>query len=130
VPLFTQDLNCHCFDPNTTFVLNPAAWMNPPQGQFGTAAAYYNDYRYERRPIETMSLGRMFRMKERANLQLRVEFVNIFNRTEVNNPTATNALATQLRTPAGQTTGGFGYINTGTTFAPPRQGSLVARFQF
>ena len=29
VPLFTQDLNCHCFDPNKTFVLNPAAWANP-----------------------------------------------------------------------------------------------------
>ena len=29
-PLFTQDLNCHCFDPLTTFVLNPKAWVNPP----------------------------------------------------------------------------------------------------
>ena len=38
VPLFTQNLNCHCFDPNKTFVLNPAAWVNPPAGQFGTAA--------------------------------------------------------------------------------------------
>src|SRR5204863_2606711 len=39
-PLFTQDLNCHCFDPNTTFVLNPKAWVNPPLGLFGTSAAY------------------------------------------------------------------------------------------
>ena len=95
VPLFTQDLNCHCFDPNKTFVLNPAAWSNPAAGQWGTAAAYYSDYRYQRRPVENMSLGRVFRIKERANLQIRAEFTNIFNRTETNNPTATNALATQ-----------------------------------
>src|SRR5262245_28537773 len=28
-----------------TFVLNPNAWLNPPAGQFGTAAPYYSDYR-------------------------------------------------------------------------------------
>jgi hypothetical protein len=130
VPLFTQDLNCHCFDPNTTFVLNPAAWSNPAAGQWGTAAAYYSDYRYQRRPVENISLGRTFRIKERASLQIRAEFTNIFNRTEPNNPTATNALATQTRNTAGQTTAGFGYISTGTVFAAPRQGQLIARFQF
>jgi hypothetical protein len=135
VPLFTQDLNCHCFDPNATFVLNPAAWTNPPLGQFGTAAAYYNDYRYQRRPSENMSLGRNFRFKERFNLQIRAEFTNIFNRTQPNNPNVSNAFATQTRSSNGNTAGGFGAImtNPGTgafTFAPPRQGQLVARFQF
>jgi hypothetical protein len=129
VPLFTQDLNCHCFDPNTTFVLNPNAWSNPAPGQWGTSAAYYSDYRYQRRPVENLSLGRLFRIKERASLQIRAEFTNIFNRTQMNNPTATNALATQTRN-NGQTTAGFGYINIATTFAPPRQGQLIARFQF
>jgi len=127
---FTKDLNCHCFDPNTTFVLNPAAWVNPPAGQFGTAAAYYTDFRNQRRPVENLSLGRTFRFTERSMLQIRAEFTNIFNRTEVNNPTATNALATQQKNNAGQTTAGFGYINVGTTFSAPRQGTLVARFQF
>ena len=130
VPLFTQDPNCHCFDPNKTFALNPAAWTQPPAGQFGTAAAYYNDYRYQRRPVENLSLGRIFRIKERTSLNIRMEFTNIFNRTEVNNPTATNSQATQTTNAAGQTTAGFGYINTGTTFSPPRQGVIVARFQF
>ncbi len=130
VPLFTKDLNCHCFDPGSTFVLNNAAWTNPPLGQFGTAAAYYNDYRYQRRPSESMSLGRIFRIKERANLQIRAEFTNIFNRTEVNNPTATNAFASQTTNKAGQATAGFGWINTSTTFATPRQGTLVARITF
>jgi hypothetical protein len=130
VPLFTENLNCHCFDPNKTFVLNPAAWSNPAPGQWGTAAAYYSDFRYQRRPVENMSLARVFRIKERASLQIRAEFTNIFNRTEANNPTVTNPLATQTTTATGQTTAGFGYINNGTTFGSPRAGQLVARFQF
>jgi hypothetical protein len=129
VPLFTHDLNCGCFDPNKTFVLNPAAWSNPGPGQWGTAAAYYSDYRYQRRPVENLSIGRLFRIKERTSLQIRAEFTNAFNRTEPNNPTATNALATQNTNSSGQTTSGFGYINTATT-GTPRQGQLVARFQF
>jgi hypothetical protein len=145
VPLFTQNLNCHCFDPNTTFVLNPNAWANPPLGQFGTANAYYSDYRQQRHPQEAVSIGRVFRIKERATLQIRAEFTNIFNRTGLNAPTSTNAFATQT-TKNGQTTGGFGWINpaamNATAFNPaaatpasfptplPRQGQLVARFQF
>jgi hypothetical protein len=77
-----------------------------------------------------MSFGRVFRIKERASLQVRAEFTNIFNRTEMNNPTATNALATQSRNAAGQNTAGFGYVSTATTFSAPRQGQLVARFTF
>lgn len=146
VPLFTRDLNCHCFDPSKTFVLNPAAWVNPPNGQFGTANAHYNDYREQRHPVESMSIGRNIRLKERANLLVRAEFTNIFNRTGLNVPTNTNAFATQTRNAAGITTGGFGWINTaaigGNNTAPaaavtgqfatplPRQGTLVARFTF
>ena len=107
----------------------PVSGVNPPTGQFGSAAVYYDDYRYQRRPVENLSLARNFRIKERANLQIRAEFTNIFNRSEQSNPTATNPLATQS-TSNGQTTSGFGYINTGTTFSAPRQGQLVARFQF
>src|SRR5205823_293750 len=85
-PLFLHDLNCHCFDPNTTFVLNPKAWTDPLPGQFGTSAAYYNDYRYARRPEEDMSLGRTFRIREGVRFQFRAEFTNVFNRTFLNNP--------------------------------------------
>jgi hypothetical protein len=124
VPLYTNDINCHCFDPAKTFILNPGAWTQPAAGQFGSAAAYYADYRFQRRPVENMSLGRIFRIRERATVNLRMEFTNVFNRTEMNNPTSTNAQATQTAT------AGFGYISTATTFSPPRQGSIVARFQF
>ena len=102
VPLFTQDLNCHCFDPNKTFVLNPAAWKDPAPGTFGTAAEFYSDYRQQRRPAESMNFGRLFRITERTSLQIRAEFTNIFNRTEAPSPTSTNALATQTLNAAGQ----------------------------
>jgi hypothetical protein len=129
-PLLLRDLNCHCFDPTNTFVLNPKAWTDPPAGQWGTAAPYYDDYRYERRPSETMSIGRIFRIREAMNLQVRAEFFNVFNRVYLNNPTATNAAATQVTNSAGVATGGFGWINTGSTFSGPRSGQLVARFQW
>jgi len=132
-PLFTQDLNCHCFDPNTTFVLNPKAWVNPPAGLYGVSAAYYNDYRERRKPAESMSIARTFRIRERMNFQIRGEFTNIFNRTVLNSPTSTNALATQTRRvatdPNSATTAGFGYINNANTTGQ-RQGQLVGRFTF
>jgi hypothetical protein len=129
VPLFLDNLNCHCFDPSKTFVLNPAAWTDPPAGQFGTSAPFYNDYRYQRRPDEEMSLCRTFRLREGMNLQIRAEFFNIFNRTEMNNPTGTNALATQV-VKNGLTTSGFGYINIGSLAFGPRSGQIVAQFHF
>lgn len=130
-PLFTQDLNCHCFDPQKEFVLNPNAWVNPGPADFSSSAAYYSDYRQQRRPNESMSLARNFRFGEgRMNLQIRAEFANIFNRTMVNNPTSTNALAQQTRGANGNTTAGFGWINATNPAPQPRSGTLVARFTF
>jgi hypothetical protein len=54
-PLFLQDLNCHCFDPTKTLVLNPAAWTPSAPGTYGTSPAFYNDYRYERHPTENFN---------------------------------------------------------------------------
>jgi hypothetical protein len=133
-PLFTVDPNCHCYDPNKTFLLNPAAWTNPPAGQFGTSAAYYSDYRTQRRPGENMNFGRTFRIKERASISIRMEFTNIFNRAYWGNPASTNFQATQTRLPNGNAASGFGFMNTitpGFTGAQvPRNGTLVARFTF
>ncbi len=139
-PLFLKDLNCHCFDPQTTVVLNPNAWVDPPIGQFGTSPAYYGDYRKQRRPLENMNLGRTWRIKERASFNLRMEFTNVFNRSVVNDPANTNAKAAITRAPNGNITGGFGSINATTpptglgTIAivnlAPRNGTLVGRFTF
>jgi hypothetical protein len=136
-PLFTTDLNCHCYDPNTTFVLNKNAWTTPAVGQFGNAAAYYSDYRYQRRPSETLAFGRTFRIKERASLNVRAEFTNLFNRAGIPNPTngqgpGQTSASTQLTDKNGRATGGFGWVNTNPAVPTlfPRQGQLVARFQF
>jgi hypothetical protein len=142
-PLYLQNPNCHCFNPNTTFVLNPAAWANPAPGQFG-GASYYGDFRAQRRPVENMGIGRTFHFRERASLSVRAEFTNIFNRTEVNNPGITGSGISPQTAPVcqlpsgkngscspGQTIiSGFGAINTSTVFNYPRQGQLVAQFQF
>jgi hypothetical protein len=130
VPLFLKDMNCHCIDPNKDLVLNPAAWTDAPDGQFGTAALYYNDYRYQRRPSEAMSFGRTFQFKERMALAVRMEFTNIFNRTQLANPSVINPTAQINHDSLGNVTGGFGFITPASTFAPPRQGTLVARFSF
>jgi hypothetical protein len=135
-PLFTKDINCtSCFDPNKDFLLNPNAWVDPPAGQFGTSAAYYNDYRNRRAPNENMSLGRIFRLTERASLNLRIEFNNIFNRIRVPGfasffgDTSSNAALTQIKDPTGKPVTGFGYINTGGG-TMERTGQIVARLQF
>jgi outer membrane receptor protein involved in Fe transport len=138
VDAFNVDINCHCYDPGKTFVLNPNAWVNPPAGQFGSGAAYYDDYRYQRHPQENLNFGRNFKIRERVNLNVRAEFYNIFNRTYYNNPSATNPTLPQTRnnTPGpffGNNSGGFGYINlatTGTQFGQPRTGTIVMRLQF
>jgi hypothetical protein len=130
-PLLTVDLNCHCFDPNTTFVLNKNAWQEVPAGQFGTSAAYFNDFRNARHPTENMSLARNFRFARdgRITLQVRAEFTNIFNRAYIGAPTATNPLGNQQTSSTGQTLSGFGYINT-QTGAQPRSGTIVMRLTF
>jgi hypothetical protein len=131
---FTQGPNCHCFDPNKTFILNPAAWSQPAAGQWGDAAPYYNNYRWQRQPAENMSLGRLIRIRERFTFQFRAEFFNIFNRNFLTSPTATNSTATQVSNSAGQTVSGFGWINTSVTniqtggaIPTTRNGQIVAR---
>jgi hypothetical protein len=129
-PLFLKGLNSHSVDPNKDFVLNPAAWTDPAAGQWGYSAAYYNDYRYQRRPDEEMSFGRTFHIREGMTASIRGELFNVFNRTEMNNPTVTNALATQSRAANGNTISGFGYISPGSVYSQPRNGQIVVRFEF
>jgi hypothetical protein len=129
-PLFIKDLNGGDYDPNADFVLNPAAWSNPAPGQFGTAPAYYDDFRYQRRPDEQLSVGRSFRIRNRARFEVRGEFFNALNRIQLNNPDAGNPLQTQARNAQGVPTAGYGRINTGSVFGPPRSGQIVTRLSW
>jgi hypothetical protein len=105
--------------------------VDPPAGQFGGAAAYYDDYRLQRRPTESFNVGRTFRIKESVTFNVRGEFSNIFNRTQKNNPSSTNATTAPAKNATtGVYTNGFGFINTGGTASLPRQGTIVARLQF
>lgn len=84
---------------------------------------------------------------KRLSLQLRAEFVNIFNRTQIGNPSTTAPGAAASHNAYGQYTAGFGVINlavAGAQTAPtatlnalvgqlyqlPRTGTLIARFTF
>jgi len=149
VPLFLADLNCHCFDPAQTQVLNPAAWRDPGttynasgvatayNGAFSPSAAYYDDFRQQRRPKESLSFGRTFRFKERITLSLRAEMINPFNRVQVPNPVAIGYTTTIGAIPAPNglkvNNSGFGAIATlpaGSAVIGERSGLLVGRLQF
>ena len=61
VPLFIQNPNCGCINPNTKqHILNPAAWADTPAGTWGQGASYYNDYRWQHQVSEYMNFGRTF----------------------------------------------------------------------
>jgi len=141
-PLFLQNLNCHCFDPTKTLVLNPAAWALPPAGTWGTSPAYYNDYRSQRHPTENFNFGRTFSIREAMSLSVRAEFVNIFNRTVLPAPSSTTPLtaptcfvsgntgATGACSPGATIASGFGFEQTAALASGARTGQIVARFRF
>jgi len=148
----SADPNKKGYDPTTTLALNPNAWTDAAPGQFGTGAPFYNNCRWQRQPAENMSFGRNFRIKERANFQIRIEFQNVFNRLFYSQPSVGGFTATNPTTPPvhgnpnNGLSAGYGfvpYVNGGceltgsvTGFgqaAPcqgPRSGQVVARLTF
>ena len=125
------------FDPTKQQLLNPAVWSEPAVGQWGTAAPFYNNYRWQMQPLESMSFARNFPIGKEAryNFQIRAEFQNVFNRHFYAMPSilgANPAVAPSVNS-AGVITGGYGTINTtdGTGAGDvPRAGQIVARFTF
>jgi len=128
-PLYLNNPNCGCVDPNKQLMLNPAAWTDPAPGTWGTSAPYYSDYRQPRQPSENMGFGRIFRLREGITMEVRTEFQNVFNRVYLNAGSSSNALATTTTSSAGILTGGFGYVNA-TSIGGQRSGQLLARFQW
>jgi hypothetical protein len=137
------DPNSH-FDPTTTLVLNPNAWSNQKTETFGDSAPYYSDCRWQRQPAESLSLGRIFHIREKLQLLIQAQFFNVFNRVVYPAPTGSTTSTTAATFgnpfPGGETpppgvnaalNGGYGFVNVlnglGTN---PRSGQLVARFTF
>jgi hypothetical protein len=131
--------NSH-FDPTKTLALNPNAWVDTPNqnpGTFGVSAPYYANCRWQRQPSETLSVGRIFRIREKYQLQIRAEFQNVFNRVFYAAPVVENSGTAPTfgnnfsNGATGALNGGYGFVNSlngaGDT---PRSGQLVARFQF
>jgi hypothetical protein len=150
-PFFLKNPNCGCINPYQDQVLNPAAWANPTAGTFGPGPSgltnlLYTNFRQARRPQENFNIGRNFRIREKMVFSIRAEFVNIFNRTQIGNPSTTNPAGAITHNAAGQLSGGFGVINltvannvapsttangvVGQLYQQPRQGTIVARFTF
>ncbi len=130
---FLVDPNCGCFNPQTTQVLNPAAWTDAAPGQWGVSAPFYNNYRWQRQPAESMSFARNFRVGKEGkySLQLRIEFQNVFNRLFLSAPSATNPSLSTLTFTQGVATGGFGSVATVNGAGDqPRSGQAVMRFTF
>jgi hypothetical protein len=119
------------FNPLTDFVLNPAAWQDPPAGQFSSATGFYNDYRYPRHPDEKLSIGRIFQLREGMQLSIRADFNNMFNRYVLTDSllTSTSAIATQTWSSSGASQTGFGRYNAASANSQ-RSGLIVAKFQF
>jgi len=129
------DINCHCFDPTKTIVLNPNVWQNVPNGQFAANEGSLRWFRGMRSPVEDANFGRDFRVRERVSLNVRVEFTNIFNRTIYpgislgsngqnfsNQPVKFNSGPN-----VGLYSSGFGTINPTAGTNGQRSGSFVAR---
>jgi hypothetical protein len=151
-PLFLKDPNCRCIDPTKDLVLNPAAWVDAPGGEFGKTAPYLSEYRWQRQPSEAFSVGRLFFVnRERGvKLEVRAEFQNLFNRLYLSSPiavktggftvlTGANPAAPPTFDNQGRRTGGYGYVNwvnggnsaaNPTAGARPRSGQIVARLTF
>ncbi len=128
------NINCKCFDPTRTQVLNPAAWTNVPDGTFANDFSVLRDFRGFRYPTENLNLGRSFRIKERVTLNVRVEFDNAFNRLRLPQPTegfTFQNITTQTGgIYNGAITGGFGSVVPIAGTSGQRTGLFVGRLTF
>jgi len=130
------DINCRCFDPTKTIVLNPAAWANVPDGQWAAQTSGIRYYRGFRHPAENFNLSRTFRMGKEGRIVLNVrgEFQNVLNRTSLPNPTTTGFAAKPTvqanGANAGLYNGGFGTVVPLSGTVGARTGTLIGRLTF
>jgi len=135
------DINCHCFNPQTTNVFNSKAqtttgngqdaWVAVVNGQWSANYSDLRDFRGFRYPQENVNISRIFRIKERVTFQVRAEWVNAFNRLRLPQPsTASFATAPNRTTATGVYNSGYGTIVPGQGTAGMRSGTVIARLTF
>jgi hypothetical protein len=147
-PLYLKDINdIHSYNPYYDQVLNPAAWAQLPSNSVGSATSnLIASFRGPRQPRENANIGRHFRFgKEgRYDFYVRAEFVNIFNRTIMPNPSTANPQNAPTKGGGGGTiyTSGFGVVaayNAPGAYPAPtagavtllgRTGTLIGRLTF
>ena len=127
------DINCRCYDPAKTIVLNPAAWENVPNGQWANEFNSLRFYRNIRQPQENANISRNFRMGRDGHILLHVrgEFQNVFNRTRLSLPGGgSSGFQSNPTSQNGQFTGGFGALAPINGTPGARTGAVVARISF
>jgi hypothetical protein len=137
------DINCKCFNPQTTQIFNPAAWTSVNNGAWSNSYSTIRDYRGFRSPTENVNFSRTFAIKERVKLTIRAEWANAFNRLRYSSLTlSASSFTTPLTCSGGLNggactdtngikSGGFGSIVVPSTGATgQRSGDLIMRLQF
>ena len=92
-------------------------------------------FRGIRQPTENANFSRNFRLKEKVQLNVRVEFNNVFNRTRLPNPSIAgnfNSVPTKFTSgpSTGLYSGGFGTYGVLSGLTGQRNGTFVARLTF
>lgn len=114
---------------------NPSAFTNPPSGQQGDLPR--NELRGFGAWQDDFTVRRRFRLTDKASLQFRIEFFNVFNHPNFGNPAAslanplfgrsTQTLANTLASSQGGFNGG---LNPLYQFGGPRSGQLALKLEF
>src|SRR2546422_11026223 len=112
------------------------------QANSENSAPYLTDYRWQRQPAESMSLGRGFSVNRERNIkfEVRAEFYNVFNRLFLTSPepiklsgtagilVGANPAPPKTQDFQGRLTAGYGFVNwVNGAGSQPRAGHVVAR---
>lgn len=125
------NVNCRCYDPTKTIVLNPLAWENVPNGQWANDFSDLRFFRGIRRPQENANVSRTFRMGTdgRVNLHIRFELQNVFNRMRLPDPSV-QGFQSNPTSQNGLFTGGFGAMVPQNGTGGSRTGQIIGRITF
>jgi len=111
--------------PGTTWMFNPDAFKAPDAYRLGDAARTYSDIRGFPYVNEDIALSKQFNFSESKHLEIRVDALNVFNRSIWNNPSTS-----VTDTPRMQGGRAIGYGSFWGRSNAERQMQLQARFTF